>query len=133
MLKPGGFLLYKCMDQVVSGNVEWQTLNGIDLVEETDEVDDYVLHAEVNAGRIVRALGGRLIDWLLLMGHRKQPVRTRKCPECGGEGGGYIATGSEDWEFRGCDHCQNTGRVPSPQQHAARNYSSLLIFKKGTR
>lgn len=125
VLKPGGFLLYKCMDQVVSGNVEWQTLDAIEAVEETDEVDDYVLHAEVNAGRIVRALGGRLIDWFLLEGHRAQPERTRKCPTCGGVG--HV----QSWEVVTCDTCDATGRVPSPQQHAARNYSSLLVFRKG--
>lgn len=111
VLKPGGFLLVKCMDQVVSGRVEWMSI------------------AAANHGHL--KLGLDLVDTLMLMGHRAQPERTRKCPECRGEGGGYLRTGAEDWEWQGCDHCQNTGRVPSPQQHAARNYSSLLVFRKG--
>ena len=36
VLKPGGYLLLKCMDQVASGKVQWQTLKfaayGVDVL-----------------------------------------------------------------------------------------------------
>lgn len=71
VLKPGGFLLVKCQDQVNSGQIRWQTL-------------EFTGHAV--------GLGHRLVDQLLLTGHREQP---------GGRS----------------------------QQHARRNYSTMLVFK----
>lgn len=53
ILMPGGFLLVKCMDQVSSGNVVWQTF----------EIQDHV--------RVM--LDGDLVDMLHLPGKRAQP------------------------------------------------------------
>lgn len=52
VLKPGGYLLIKCQDQVSSGRVQWQTRIFAD-------------HAE--------DLGAKLVDMLHLPGYRKQP------------------------------------------------------------
>lgn len=50
---------------------------------------------------------------------RPQPPRTRKCAPCDGK------------EGLACDACGGRGRVPSKQQHARRNLSTLFVFKKG--
>lgn len=57
MLDQNGRLLVKCMDQVSSGRVQWQTLLMAD-------------HA--------KGLGLRLVDMLHLVGHRKQPPGRRQ-------------------------------------------------------
>lgn len=57
VLRPGGFLLVKCQDQVCAGAKRWQTREFAD-------------HAE--------SLGCRLVDMLHLTGHRKQPPGRRQ-------------------------------------------------------
>lgn len=57
VLRPGGVLLVKCQDQVCGGKVRWQTREFAD-------------HAET--------LGHRLVDSLLLAGHRRQPPGRRQ-------------------------------------------------------
>ena len=57
VLKPGGFLLVKCQDQVCSGKVRWQTRSFAD-------------HAE--------DLGCRLVDMLHKIGGRPQPAGRRQ-------------------------------------------------------
>ena len=34
------------------------------------------------------------------------------CETCGGAGGGWTNTSDDDWEWIGCDACQNTGYIP---------------------
>jgi hypothetical protein len=75
VLKPGGYLLWKCMDQVCSGKVRWQTY----------EFTNFMVRG---------GLFCELVDRFdFLMTPRTQPVGRR-------------------------------------QVHAARNYSTLLVFKK---
>jgi hypothetical protein len=76
------YALVKCMDQVVSGNVRWQTREVTEVME--------------NRGFV-------LVDRFDMLGGRPQPERTRKGP--------------------------NDTRIPSPQQHANRNASTLLVFE----
>jgi len=94
-------LLIKCQDQVASGRVWWQTRMCADEAE---------LH------------GFTLVDMLhFWRGEgRPQPVRTRKCREP------IHATGPG----RPCAVCGGTGRVVSGQQHARRNYSTLLVCQR---
>ena len=80
VLKPKGILLLKCQDQVSSGQVRWQTI-------------EFTNHATQECGL-------KLEDWLLPMGSRAQPPRSR------------------------------SDGTPSLQAHARRNYSSLLVFSK---
>jgi len=113
-LKPDGILLVKCMDQVVSGDVVWMSF----------DIKTYV----------EKHLACRLIDLFQLEGMRAQPQRTRKCPVCKGDG--FVANPNydADWDpapSQDCLECTGSGRVESPQQHAARNYSTLLVFRKG--
>lgn len=83
VLAPGGYLLWKCQDQVCGGRVRWQTV-------------EFTRHAE--------ALGLRLVDRFdMVTGGRPQPPRTRKDGQ------------------------------PSVQQHARRNGSTLLVFRKPKR
>ena len=105
-----GIVLVKCQDQVSSGAVRWQTR-------------EFAAAAE-NAGL-------ELVDALLLPGHRTQPARTRKHGECRGTG---LLDGLDDpgapLELVPCPECSGTGRVPSRQHHAHRNYSTLLVARK---
>jgi hypothetical protein len=73
ILKPGGYLLIKCQDQVSSGRVHWQTR---------------IFSGHAEAG------GANLVDMIHLPSYRRQPKGTR-------------------------------------QLHARRNYSTLLILRKG--
>lgn len=108
---PGGFVLVKIMDQVVSGNRRF-------LVK---EVWDYATDD----------LGLRQVDELYLYGTRKQPARTRKCPTC--DGSGILGcVGCDDPECA-CPDCDETGRVESPQQHAQQSLSTLMVFVKDRR
>jgi hypothetical protein len=59
-------------------------------------------------------IGLRKIDVLHVGGYRKQPARTRKHDACRGHG---------------CDGCVN-GRIESRQQHAARDYSTAVVFER---
>lgn len=98
-------LLIKCQDQVCCGEVRWQT-------------HEFARHAAV--------VGFRLVDMLHLRGGRKQPEgRTKTCPGCKGSG---IMSVPLDLS---CGRCEGSGRLPSEQQHAARNYSTLLITRRG--
>jgi hypothetical protein len=99
------YAIVKVMDQVVSGNVRWQTREVTNVVE--DE-------------------GFRLIDRFDMLGGRPQPSkRTRKCAVCRGTGVGDVLDRVD------CDVCNGTGRVPSNQQHANRNASTALVFERG--
>jgi len=73
VLRPRHLLLLKCVDQVCSGDVRWQT-------------DEFTRHAE--------SLGCAKVDEFHIPSHRAQPAGRR-------------------------------------QVHARRNYSTLLIFRKG--
>jgi len=103
-------LLVKCQDQVSSGRIRWQTREFADHAETSG--DD---HAETSGE-------WRLTDALLLPGSRKQPDRFRRCAPCNGLG----VTG----DLNRCDTCDGDGQTPSPQQHAARNYSTMLVFTR---
>lgn len=107
VLDHGGYLLVKCQDQVVSGNVRWQT----------DEVRDYA----------VKQLRMRKVDRFdLPSGGRPQPDdRTKKCPTCKGTG----EVGHDQYVGE-CFDCNGVGRVLSKQQHAAYRPSTLLVFRK---
>lgn len=103
LLRQHGYLLVKCQDQVVSGNVRWQT-------------DEVTAHA--------RKLGLRKVDRFdLAEGGRPQPERTKRCPHCAGTGAPQV---------RGlyCPTCGGSGRIPSTQQHAGYRPSTLLVFRK---
>lgn len=86
------------------------------LVKVMDMVSNGVVHWQTD---IVTAaadlIGLRKVDRFdFLVTPRPQPERTRKCKPCNGVG---------------CWDCVD-GRVKSEQQHAARNYSTLLVFSK---
>lgn len=74
VLRPRGFLLVKCQDQVCSGQVRWQTI-------------EFARHAQDQ--------GCELVDMLHLRSYRAQPKGRR-------------------------------------QVHARRNYSTLLVLRKGS-
>lgn len=84
---------------------------------------------QVNAGSVrwqtrefadhAEGCGFRLVDMLFLVGGRQQPPRHRRCTVC--------APGEP---YRSCVECGGTGRVPSAQQHAARNYSTMLVLER---
>ena len=125
VLKPGGMFLVKTMDQVVSGNIKWLTFD------------------IVNFCRRGTTLGGlclEFVDLFMLEGMRAQPSnRTRKCAECKGQGRirkpSEVSSGMHVNTFSNidCPSCAGTGRVDTVQQHASRNYSTLLIFRKRKR
>jgi hypothetical protein len=100
VVKPGGVLLVKCQDQVVSGAVRFQTL-------------DFA-----NTGV---AVGLTLVDRLDYLSYRAQP-KTRPCSPCGGLG---IAGDLEP-----CAACDGKGEVATRQIHSRRNSSTLLVFRK---
>lgn len=80
VIVPGGYLLWKCQDQVCGGHVRWQTVEFTEMA--------------------TRGLGMELVDRFDMIGGREQPPRKRKDGE------------------------------PSTQQHARRNASTLLVFRK---
>ncbi|WP_116996347.1 hypothetical protein [Desertimonas flava] len=99
--------------RVDRGRHEW--VGGILLFKCQDQVcnqqiwwqtDIFTRHAET--------LGLVKVDSLMLEGYREQPPRTRKHGDCHGSG---------------CLMCED-GRVPSRQEHAARNYSTLMVLQK---
>lgn len=100
-----GIVLVKCQDQVSAGAVRWQTRELAD-------------HAET--------VGLELVDALLLRGHRPQPVRTRRHGACNGTG---KVLDELVLEVIACPGCTE-GRVPSRQEHAQRNYSTLLVTRR---
>ena len=79
---------------------------------------------QVNGGRVrwqtrdmtehAEKEGCDLVDSFLFRSYRPQPTRTRKHEGCRGAG---------------CAGCSE-GRIASAQQHAARNYSTLLVLEK---
>jgi hypothetical protein len=92
-----------------------ELVGGIVLIKCQDQVNarairwqrrEFADHAET--------VGLDLIDELHLLGYRPQPARTRRHGECAGAG---------------CAGCTD-GRVESRQEHAARNYSTLLVTRK---
>lgn len=107
------------MDDIVTGVREcWRVLapKGYLLVKCQDQVAlGHVVWQSDIVTDVVRELGGWKVDRLDLLGSVTQPKgRTKRCPECKG---------------LGCWNCVE-GRVPSVQQHARRNASQLLIFRK---
>jgi hypothetical protein len=102
---PAGWLFVKCQDQVCGGAVRWQTREFAD-------------HAERH--------GFRLVDSLHLVGHRPQP-EWQGCRRCKG-------TGLEKLRVHPvCQSCHGAGQFRPTQQHAARNYSTLLVCRKDRR
>lgn len=105
-----GFLIVKCQAQVNGGRVRWQPRLVTNAVLE-------------------RAAGTwELKDELFLFAVAGRPQPPRKCKSCRGDGwysntqdGGYRET---------CGICNGTGWVPMVQQHAARNYSTFLVFRR---
>jgi hypothetical protein len=103
VLEPGGYLLWKCQDQVESGHKQWQTRIFADWGE---------------------ANGCRLVDMLHLPSYRAQP--DMKCLACDGDG---YAAGLGGTVER-CAWCDGTGRVTKIQEHSRQNYSTMLILQK---
>lgn len=101
----GGILLVKCQDQVCGGAVRWQT-------------DEFTAAA--------RAAGCVKLDALHLVGHRPQP-EWQTCRRCTGTGLEKLRI----WPI--CQSCHGAGRFRPVQQHAARNYSTLLVCRKERR
>jgi hypothetical protein len=108
VVRPGGLVLVKVMDQVAAKRLHWQTF----------EVYRYAL-----------PLGLDLVEKLEREGGRPQPERTRlTCPECGkhpvprthghGHGAGRRYPTLE--------------RIKSPQEHAYNRPSTLLVFRAST-
>jgi hypothetical protein len=112
--KPGGHVLVKIMDQVVSGARRF-------LAKELWE------HAKSQP--VVQ------VDELYLYGVRAQPARTRKCSTCRGSGTVWRMNepqhGPHDGYPVACDACDGSGRVQSPQVHAQQSLSTLMVFRKG--
>lgn len=98
--KPGGVLLVKGQDQVVSGAVRWQTR----------------IFADAGEGA-----GCTLIDRLDYLSHRPQPA-TRPCGRC--DGLGVLG------DLGRCGACEGRGEVATRQVHARRVSSTLLVFRK---
>jgi hypothetical protein len=105
VLVPGGTLLVKCQDQVCGGAVRFQT-------------DEFTAAAH--------SVGCSKIDALHLVGHRPQP-EWQTCRRCKG-------TGLEKLRVHPvCQSCHGAGRFRPTQQHALRNHSTLLVFRKARR
>lgn len=107
--KAGGRMLFKTMDQVVSGHKEWLTKQAW-LMMEGQNVD--------------------LVDEIHVFGHRAQP-KDRVCKMCGGAGRLGPATGAAQRDYgRVCPACTD-GRIPIRQVHTHGSFSTLMIFAKG--
>lgn len=109
-----GLLLVKCMSYVSGGNFY-----------------DGVYHTKKFC---VEQMGMKLEDefiYLTANGGPQPGGRTRRCPECNGEGGGRVIFGPDDnYDSFTCSGCNGTGRLPSTQQHGKRNASHLLVLRK---
>lgn len=115
VLAPGGTLLFKCQAQVNGGRIRWQP------------------RIFANQGE---ALGLELADEFLLLGGRPQPERSR-CDACGaaimkratGRWGTLGRSGQDPFDcmLAGGDH-RPDGSLG--QEHASRNYSTLLVFTR---
>ena len=101
--KPGGYVLYKTMAQVVSGKKVWLDMQMRDVAEEW--------------------LTLRLVDQLYVVGHRKQP--DRKCPTCKGTGVRTVGVYEVPHEA-----CEGTGKTPFVQKHSASNVSVLQVYRR---
>jgi SAM-dependent methyltransferase len=107
--KPGGRILFKTMDQVVSGEKNWL-------------VKDFWL--------LMRGKDCRLVDEIHVFGHRPQP-KDRKCSECQGQGFlPPVSTPVGPVGFE-CSYCGGAGRFPIRQVHTHGSFSTLMIFEKG--
>jgi hypothetical protein len=100
VVKPGGVLLVKGQDQVVSGAVRWQTRIFADRAEDA---------------------GCTLVDRLDYLSYRPQPA-ARPCSPCGGLG--------VRGDLGRCGACDGNGEVATRQVHARRMSSTLLVFRK---
>lgn len=101
----GGYILFKCQDQVNSGRVHWQTRMMAD-------------HGE--------KLGMNLVDMLHFISYRGQP---EKCVSCKHTRKSHPDDGPCTKIVKGvaCDCAEFV--LDTSQQHARRNYSSLLVFR----
>lgn len=119
ILKPGGRLLVKVMDQVVSAGLSWQTKE---------------------AWLFATSLGFTQVDELILRSNTGQP-RRGTCAGCDrkvmmrSDGmWGWVSKGTPDpWlavRQRTCtDGRRHLAVVEDPQEHGRRNYSTLLVFE----
>ena len=105
VLAPGGTLLVKCMDQVCGGAVRFQTREFADTAERA---------------------GCTLVDQLHLPGWRPQP-EWQKCRRCWGTGHERVRVHPT------CTSCAGAGWFRPHQEHAHRNYSTLLVCRKARR
>lgn len=112
ILKPGGILFVKCQDYVTSGHIWWGT--HLTML--------HILHEHP-----VMALVDRF--YFINNGSAQDPDRTKKCPTCGGGGGSHGIKDPKKWHP--CTTCDGEGTVPSKQQHARINVSTLFVFRKG--
>jgi hypothetical protein len=98
--------------------------NGIVIVK----VQDYVWSGKLWPGThltLTKAfeLGFKLEDRFEHIGNiRPQPPRTRKCGTCDGQG-------QMPGSILPCTVCPGDGRIPSQQQHAAHNHSTLFVLR----
>lgn len=100
VLRPGGVLLVKSQDQVVSGAIRFQSLD---------------------FANVAVAVGCALVDQLHYLSYRQQPL-TRPCGRC--DGLGVLG------DLGRCGACDGAGEVATRQIHSRRNYSTLQVFRK---
>lgn len=100
VLRPGGVLLVKSQDQVVSGAIRFQSLD---------------------FANVAVAVGCTLVDQLHYLSYRQQPL-TRPCGRC--DGLGVLG------DLGRCGACDGAGEVATRQIHSRRNYSTLQVFRK---
>jgi hypothetical protein len=107
VVKPRSTILMKCADYVWSGKLWLGT--------------HYTLTHALNVGLTVR-------DRLEMVGNvRAQPGdRTHKCRTCAGSG--HFDAAANGGEEPVCTVCNGSGRLPTVQQHARRNLSTLFVF-----
>lgn len=101
----GGYLLFKCQDQVNSGRVHWQTRMFAD-------------HGE--------KLGMTLVDMLHLRSYRAQP---EKCETCHHTRKAHPQDGRCTKVAKGAPCTCEEFVLDTSQDHARRNYSTLLVFR----
>lgn len=108
--KPGGVIAVKHMDQVVSGEVRWQTDAVLATMWQLDCEKFAAFHLE---------------------GHRKQPTHD-KCRPCEGLGWrqDLSTPPTADQLIPDCPACGGQGKVPRRQVHERRNYSTLALYRK---
>lgn len=105
-------LMVKCMDQVESGRMWWQT----------DMVRDAIV-----------ALGGRKVARFDIPTAGLPQPTDKPCKDCGGHGmtvesdGDYEGAGAHEID---CETCQGTGRTPRVQRNPRMKHSTLLVFEK---